>query len=95
MNHSDSIDFPPRQFSSVEIKALLLLSAEVSENISIIGQSLVALENATYLDQTANEIIRHMSHEAMLARGRIDEIVSIISIEQELIKSEAHTIADT
>lgn len=88
MSSVERIDFPPRQFSSVEIKALLMLSAEVSNNIENIGQNLAALSNASYLDQTTDDIVRQMIHEANLARSGIDKITSIISVEQELLNSE-------
>lgn len=88
MSSKKRIDFPPREFSSVEIKNLLMLSAEVEENIDNIGEALVALSNATYLDKTTGETLQYLSNEAQLARVRIDKIVSIISVEKELINGE-------
>lgn len=88
MSPKKRIDFPPREFSSVEISHLLMLSAEVEENIDNIGTTLIALSNASYLDQTTDEMLRYMDHEANLARVRIDKIRSIISVEKELIDSE-------
>lgn len=88
MTSENRIDFPSREFSSVEIKSLLMLSAEVNENIENIGATLIALSNASYLDQNTDKMLRYMDHEAQTARCKIDKIVSIISVEKELINDE-------
>lgn len=88
MTSKKRIDFPPREFSSVEIKNLLMLAAEVGENIDNIGATLIALSNASYLDQTTDEMLRYMDGEAQRARVKISKIVSVISVEKELIKGE-------
>jgi len=88
MTSKNSIDFPPREFSSVEIKSLFMLSAEVQENLDNIGATLAALANASYLDRTADEMLRYMDGEAQRARVKIDKLVSIISVEKGLITGE-------
>lgn len=88
MNSKKRIDFPPREFSSIEIKSLLMLSAEAQENIDNVGTSLVALLNAPHLDKNTIRLVHHMSAEAQRARVKIDKIMSAISIEEMLIKDE-------
>lgn len=88
MTSKKRIDFPPREFSSIEIKNLLMLSAEVNENIENIGATLIALSNASYLDRTTDEMLRYMDHEAQVARCKVDKIVNIISVEKELVNGE-------
>lgn len=88
MKSKRRIDFPPREFSSVEIASLLMLAAEAQEYIDSIGVSLAALSNASHLDKDTIRIVHHMGAEAQRARVKIDKIMSIISIEEELIKGE-------
>lgn len=85
MKSKKSIDFPPREFSSVEISHLLMLSAEAHENLEKIGISLVALNNSPILNAKTKKIIDELYHEALVARCKIDEITSIISLEKYLI----------
>lgn len=85
MNSKKRIDFPSREFSGIEIKSLIMLSAEVQESIDNVGIALVALSNSPYLDDSKKELISKMDHEAKLARSKLDKIVGIISIEKVLI----------
>lgn len=85
MNSKKRIDFPSREFSGIEIRSLIMLSAEVQESIDNIGVALVALSNSPYLDDSKKELISKMDHEAQLARSKLDKIVGIISIEKYLI----------
>ena len=85
MNSKKRIDFPSREFSGIEIKSLIMLSAEVQESIDNVGIALVALSNSPYLDDSKKELISKMDHEAQLARSKLDKIVGIISIEKVLI----------
>ena len=85
MNSKKRIDFPSREFSGIEITSLIMLSAEVQESIDNIGVALVALSNSPYLDDSKKELISKMDHEAQLARTKLDKIVTIISIEKDLI----------
>jgi hypothetical protein len=85
MKFKKRIDFPPREFSSVEITSLLMLAAEAQTHIDNIGTSLIALSNAPHLDKSTIRLIHHMSAESKRARVKIDRIMSSIAVEEMLI----------
>ena len=75
-------------FSALELKYLLLLLAEMNENINNIGATTIALLNVPYLDRSIKNLIDHIENEALHARSKIEKIITIISIEKRLINDD-------
>lgn len=85
MSSKKRIDFPPREFSKVEISSLLMLLAEAQEHISNIGTTIAAVSNTTCYDQSINEMLDKMQGDAFRARDVIDKVQSLITVEKMLI----------